>query len=72
MLEAQEGEMPFVVTAFDTGTPVSREHGSAKAAALDAIALLGKGMSNVVLTDPAGKTYGPGEFTALLIRAPKV
>jgi hypothetical protein len=58
--------MPFVVTAVGINGQVRREHDGAKDAVLNAIELLGQGLSDVVLTDPTGRTYRSGEFQLLL------
>jgi hypothetical protein len=64
--------MPFVVTATDRTKPVTIELGAAKEAAEKAVELLGRGMSDVAITDLiSARTYRSGEFHLLLNEAGK-
>jgi len=59
--------MPFVVTATDRAKSVTIELGTAKEATEKAVELLGRGMSDVAITDLVnGRTYRSGEFHLLL------
>jgi hypothetical protein len=58
--------MPFVVTAKDKTKPVTFQRSTGPKAVEKAVALSGKGMSDVAITDlVTGQTYGPSEFHLL-------
>lgn len=59
--------MPFVVSATNRSKPVTIQYGTAKDATEKAIELLGRGMSDVVITNLVnGRTYRSGEFQLFL------
>jgi hypothetical protein len=59
--------MPFVVIATDRTKPVTIELETAKEASEKVVELLGRGMSDVAITDLINaRTYRSGEFHLLL------